>query len=167
MYEQYKKNAAVMSAILALVAMTGMMFVKQTVYSATRGSIESLTVESKSQNLDLSGIPIRTANIVYKTIGSPFSIQYRSVYIAVTEDEKTEPKEWAEIQDCRVWGKVDFWPESRCTVTYPKVSKTSTFWIRVTTNNPDGSSRCGYGVTPFPNGEYCGDAETRSLQVNP
>jgi hypothetical protein len=166
MYDQYKKNAMVMSSILALVAMTGMMFIRQTVYSATRGSIESVRLVERSQNLDLSGIPVRTVGIDYKTIGSPFSNQFRSIYVAVSDSDKTEPTDWMEIQECRVWGKVDFWPESRCTVTYPKVSKPSTFWIRVTTNNPDGSARCGYGVTAYPS-EYCGDTETLNIPVTP
>lgn len=167
MYEHYKKSAAIMSTVLALVAMTGMMFIKQTVYSATRGSIEITKFETSSQVVDLSGNPLRTVSVTYKTSGSPFSDQFRSVYVGVTGDNKTEPTEWAEIQECRAWGKVDLWPESRCTLTYPKVDKPSTFWVRVTTNNPDGSPRCGYGVTPYPNGEYCGDVEVRSIPVNP
>lgn len=167
MHDQYKKNAAIMSTILALVVVTSVMFITQNVYSSTRASIDWVTIKERLQTLDLSGIPSRTIDISYKATGSPFSSQFRSVYVAVTDSEKDQPEEWMEIQECRVWGKVDFWPQNRCTVTYPKVDKPSTLWIRVTTNNPDGSARCGYGVTPYPNGEYCGDAEVLSLPVTP
>ena len=156
-----------MCMVLAVIVMTGAMFIRETAHSSTRASIQWVTLKQGAQYLDTIGGWIRTIRITWKPDGSPFYTHYRSVYVAVTPDEMTQPTEWTEIQECRHWARIDFFPEERCTVTYPTVTTSSTFWIRVTTNAPEGYPACTDGVTATPDTEFCGDTKTLTLTVTP